>query len=217
MTPLALGMAVPSSEEFLEVCTPEGGSTGVKKARKLVHQDGDWHRVVHVWLINPHNELLVQKRSLQKESHAGLWDISAAGHVSWGETALEAAVKELSEELGVNLDSGALKDAHLGTHRNMNVLHNGTYIDNEIVEVYLVRIPDWPVTKYVLQKEEVDEVKYMHWQEVEKAYRSKDPTFVVCDVEDGLLCNLFKHLAKYHHSPRMFTGNIEKSIPGMIG
>lgn len=187
------------AEEYLEVCNPADGTpSGVKKLRKEVHRDGDWHRVVHVWLVNPHGELLIQKRSMKKEAHPGMWDISCAGHVSWGETALEAAEKELSEELGVGFPVDALKGAHLLSHRNSSVLNNGTYINNEIVELFLVPIPDWPIAKYTLQKEEVDEVRYIHWRELERALRHRDPAFVQCNVEDAYFGTFFRQLAHLH-------------------
>ena len=191
-------------EEYLEVCNASDCKpTGVKKLRKEVHRDGDWHRVVHVWLVNPHGELLIQKRSMLKEAYPGLWDISAAGHVSWGETFLEAAQKELSEELGVSLSPEALQTGHLLTHRNSSILNGGTYVNNEIVEVFLVPIPDWPIAKYTLQKEEVDAVRYIHWRELEKALSTKDPSFVQCNIEDALYVTFFKHLAQHHsHAPR---------------
>lgn len=191
------------AEEYLEVCSAADGTpTGVKKLRKEVHRDGDWHRVVHVWLVNPHGELLIQKRSMKKEAYPGLWDISCAGHVSWGESALDAAEKELSEELGVGFAPDELKAAHLLSHRNSSVLNGGTYINNEIVELFLVPIPDWPLAKYRLQADEVDEVRYIHWRELERALRAKDPAFVGCNVEDAYYGTFFAKLAHYHPHPQ---------------
>lgn len=189
------------AEEYLEVCKADGTPSGVKKLRKAIHKDGDWHRVVHVWLVNPHGELLIQKRSMLKEAYPGMWDISAAGHVSWGETALDAAGKELDEELGVSFSLDELKAAHVLSHRKSSVLNNGTYINNEIVELFVVPIPDWPLSKYRLQKEEVDEVRYMHWRELERLLRAGDASFVASNVEDAYHVAFFAKLAQYHPHP----------------
>jgi len=43
----------------------------------------------------------MQKRAVTKDVHPNCWDSSAAGHVDSGETYERAAVRELSEELGV--------------------------------------------------------------------------------------------------------------------
>ena len=41
----------------------------MKKLRKEVHRDGDWHRAVHIWLLSHStNELLLQKRADDKDS-----------------------------------------------------------------------------------------------------------------------------------------------------
>ncbi len=45
--------------------------------------------------------MLLQKRSAHVRSGAGKWDDSVAGHVDEGETYLEAATRELAEEIGV--------------------------------------------------------------------------------------------------------------------
>lgn len=51
----------------------------------------------------------MQLRSMNKDSNAGLWDTSAAGHVDSGETYIECAVRELREELGIEIDAVALE------------------------------------------------------------------------------------------------------------
>lgn len=57
-----------------------------------VHRDGDYHRAVHVWIFaESTQELLVQKRADCKDSFAGLWDISSAGHISAGDSSLITA------------------------------------------------------------------------------------------------------------------------------
>lgn len=67
--------------------------------RNLVHQDGDYHRAVHVWIYaESTGELLLQKRSDNKDSWPGQWDISSAGHISAGDTSLDTAQYASPEE-----------------------------------------------------------------------------------------------------------------------
>jgi len=70
--------------EFFDVLDKNGNPTGQVKDRNDVHRDGDWHKAVHIWIINFKGELLIQKRSPNKDTGAGQWDISAAGHMPAG-------------------------------------------------------------------------------------------------------------------------------------
>ncbi len=58
-------------------------------------------RSVAIFVLNSENRLLIQKRSSSVKVSPRLWDSSAAGHIDVGESYLEAAIKELSEELGI--------------------------------------------------------------------------------------------------------------------
>ena len=69
--------------------------------RGEVHARDLWHRAVHLLVFNEKGELFLQKRSPWKDKHPSKWDSSAAGHLDSGETYLEAARRELAEELGL--------------------------------------------------------------------------------------------------------------------
>src|SRR5205807_2141424 len=95
----------------------------------------------------------LQKRAAAKENWPGWWDVSAAGHCSAGESAVETAMRETAEELGLTLTVDELQ--HIGRFRDPVVLRGGTYIDNEIHEVFLVR-RDVDLEALILQEEEVE-------------------------------------------------------------
>src|SRR5690242_19450425 len=68
-----------------------------------VHAQGLWHQTFHCWLIKREEEtysLLFQRRGPLKKVHPNKLDITAAGHLMAGE-AVEAGVRELNEELGL--------------------------------------------------------------------------------------------------------------------
>lgn len=71
--------------------------------RKHVHAKGLRHRAVHILVKNSQNQVFVQLRSLSKDNNPGLWDTSAAGHVDAGESYLACAVREIKEELGIDI------------------------------------------------------------------------------------------------------------------
>ena len=90
-------------EEYIDILNENGELTGEIRTKREVHELGLWHRAVHIWILNPKGELLLQQRAEQKENYGGYWDISAAGHVSAEETSIESALREIEEELGVEI------------------------------------------------------------------------------------------------------------------
>ncbi len=65
-------------------------------SREKAHKEGLLHRVAVIYLVNEKREILINERA--KDGHL---DHSSAGHVDIGESYLEAAKRELEEELGV--------------------------------------------------------------------------------------------------------------------
>lgn len=88
--------------EYLDILDENGKLTGIKKDRNTVHKDGDWHKVVQIFVVN-NNNIMLQQRSLLKKSDPGKWCASASGHISAGENSIDTAKKEFREELGINL------------------------------------------------------------------------------------------------------------------
>lgn len=149
--------------------------TGVSKPREEVHRDGDWHVSAHVWIADPDDRVLLQRRAECKENHPGLWDVSVAGHVASGETLMEAALRECQEEIGLRLDPQALEP--IGSTRSEQMLHGGRYVDREIHQLFLVR-REVRVESLTLDRSEVDSVRLVAFEELEQRVRAKDPTLV---------------------------------------
>src|SRR5258706_14329162 len=123
--------------ESIDVLDQNGTPTGLTKPKDAIHRDGDWHRAAHVWIVTNDGRVLLQKRAAAKENWPGWWDVSAAGHCSAGESAVETAVRETEEELGITLAEDELR--HVGTFRDPVVLHGGAYIHNENHEAFFLR------------------------------------------------------------------------------
>jgi isopentenyldiphosphate isomerase len=77
-----------------------------QNTRRQVHARGLWHRAVHVLVFNARGEVFLQKRSMRKDIAAGKWDSSASGHLDSGEDYDACAVREVREEIGLDLKSG---------------------------------------------------------------------------------------------------------------
>ena len=74
-----------------------------QQPRSEVHRLGLMHRAVHVLVFNARGQVLLQKRSMTKDRQPGLWDSSASGHVDAGEDYDACAVRELGEEIDLQL------------------------------------------------------------------------------------------------------------------
>jgi isopentenyldiphosphate isomerase len=131
--------------ELFDVLDGNGEKTGEVKLRSLVHKDGDWHKAVHIWITNDKGQLLMQKRSPNKDSHPNEWDISCAGHVVAGETSASTAVKELSEELGLTASENDFE--FLFQLKNQSITNNGSFLNNEFDDVYIIKLDSLDIAK----------------------------------------------------------------------
>jgi len=88
-------------EEVLEVVNYKGEVIGILSRTSIHGNPSLIHRVVHVLVFNGKGDLLLQKRSMNKDVAPGKWDTSVGGHVNPGEDPLDAVRREMEEELGV--------------------------------------------------------------------------------------------------------------------
>ena len=88
------------SEEIFDVVNERDEVIG-QAPRAEVHRRKLFHRAVHMLVFNGRGELFLQKRSMKKDNHPGVWDSSASGHLDAGEEYDRAAVREAWEEIGL--------------------------------------------------------------------------------------------------------------------
>ncbi len=69
--------------------------------RAIIHRNKLWHRAVLIIITDSTGKIFVQKRSKKKDAFPGYYEASVSGHVEVSETAKQAAVRELREELHV--------------------------------------------------------------------------------------------------------------------
>jgi len=142
--------------EMLEIYNEKFEKTGKAVSREKAHREGYLHKTVHVWIVNFENRVIIQQRSLNKKNQPGKWDISCAGHISFGETPLEAAVKEVKEELGLEIIESLF--TYISTFEKHYI--KGNINDHEIYDTFLVRMSvDLDQIKY--DREEVNAVSLM--------------------------------------------------------
>jgi isopentenyldiphosphate isomerase len=160
-------------EELFDVCDDLGRPTGQIRPRSEVHRLGLFHRSAHLWLANSAGEVLLQRRHPDKETDPGRWDIAAAGHLSAGQTALQAMVREAWEELGLTLDPATL---HPLTQRRKEYREGG-FFDREVQSVFATR-HEVELASLVLQPTEVTEAAWMPAEELARRLEAGDTAFV---------------------------------------
>lgn len=154
--------------EYFDICDENGLPTGEIVERSVAHSKGILHRTAHVWIIRKLNgrwQVLLQKRSAEKDSYPGMYDTSSAGHIPAGMESLASARRELAEELGIWAAEDALQ--FIGTFRTQyeEVFHGEPFRDNEVISIYVYKEPVDP-EKLVLQESEVEEVRYWDLEDV---------------------------------------------------
>ena len=173
--------------ELLDVLDENGKQTGEVEDRSEVYRKGLWHRATHIWIINSNNELLVQKRNPYKQTFPNLWAISVAGHVDSGETSLDTAVREVKEEL--NLDVTPDEFEFLFT-----IKRETPYKDSKLRvfdDVYLLH-KDIDCEQTKLQVEELTDIKYVYYEYLEKMLKENDKDYVPYTEEHEKLFDILR-------------------------
>lgn len=111
---------------------------------------GRYYITVVIFIQNENEEFLMQKRVLRKD---GKWS-TTGGHVVTGETSLCGIIREVKEELGIELNS------------KIELIHT-IKTEDDFVDIYYTK-SEIDTNKIVLQKEEVDDAKFMSISEINK-------------------------------------------------
>ncbi len=149
--------------ELLDIVDEKGNPTGETVPREVAHREGIRHRTAHVWIFRRRGgvvQILLQKRSDNKDSDPGCYDISSAGHIPAGSDYIPSAVRELKEELGVDMNGDELIYCGQRRFRFEREFHGSMFRDNQVSNVYLLWL-DRDAEEFTLQKEEISAVRWM--------------------------------------------------------
>ena len=149
--------------EFFDIVDEKGIPTGETIERTQAHKKGVRHRTAHIWIIREQDgkaQLLLQKRSAEKDSFPGRFDTSSAGQIQAGDEPEESAIRELHEELGIQASKEELQFAGCFDIQYEKEFHGKMFRDNEVAFVY--RIPT--------RREKIG-MRRCTWQQISKAYK----------------------------------------------
>ena len=150
-------------DEFLNLIDDNNRIMSKSVPRSVVHRSGLLHPTVHIWFIRRRDmgvSVLLQKRAHEKDICPDCYDVSAAGHVSQGGEFRHTALREIHEELGIDITSNKLE--FIGIRHNEHI--EGDIDDSELVAVYIYR-GDVHRAEMTLQESEVSEVC---WAEIDE-------------------------------------------------
>lgn len=155
-------------EETFEIFDENNEHTGTAP-RSQVHKEGLFHRGVIIFLVNSNGGIFLHKRAETKDTSPGLWDYSTGEHLKPNETAEEAVIRGLKEELGI-------KNAEITKLRDWKLNHidyeNGN-IDNEFDSLFLAESDETMLT----DPEEISEGHFFTEQEIENDLSSGNKKF----------------------------------------
>lgn len=160
--------------EMFDIIDENGIPTGLIKERGVVHREGALHATSHIWIARENQksgwDILLQKRSSGKDSHPGCYDISSAGHVCAGDEALDSALRELQEELGIAASPEHLKEFGVQFKNYEGEFYGKPFRDRQRSILYLYTEPVDENT-LTLQESEIESVIWMDYAEALQAIR----------------------------------------------
>lgn len=123
--------------------------------------EGFYHLVVHIWIRNRKGEYLISQRSANRPTFPLMWEC-VGGSVLMGENSIEGALREVKEEVGLDLRPEAGKILFTKIR--------STY--NDIVDVWLIEYDGDPHLEDATT-DEVAECRWMTVSEIRKLYGEK--------------------------------------------
>ena len=154
-------------EEKFDVLKENGEYEGRIESRDDCHKYGFWHKAVAMFMINSKGQVLLQKRSANKKLWPNMWDMTAGGHVLAGEFGFEAIIREIKEELGIDIGKNDI--TFIGSAISTKIKND--IINKHFNEYYIIN-KDLDETTLKLQTEEVSDVKWFDKEEVVKRIKN---------------------------------------------
>ena len=103
--------------ETCDIVDELGNRTGRIVTRGTDLAPGEFYPVVHVWIRDELGNYLIQQRAFHLASSPGIWAVTV-GYVLSGEDSISGAIREVEEELGIQLLPSHLKRVDRHTMEN---------------------------------------------------------------------------------------------------
>ncbi len=156
--------------EMWDVYDEHRNLTGKLHRRGDLLGDGEYHLVVHVWLLKSNGDFLLTKRTPNK-GFPNMWEMTGGSALA-GDDSLSAAIREVREETGLSVDS-SLGELILSYKRG-----------DSFIDVWLFR-QDFNIDDVVLQDGETCDKMYANTEKIRELVRNG--VFVPCPYIEEIL------------------------------
>ncbi len=160
-------------DELVDILDSKGNPTGRTALKSESHKKGLFHPTIHVWFYTKNGEVLLQQRGKTKITFPLLWDVSVAGHIGAGETIENAALREVNEEIGIQIQRDKLEKI---TVLKKKEKHDNGIWDREYTHVFLYLLDE--NTLLTKQDSEVEALKWISLKEFETLIENEDENLV---------------------------------------
>ena len=160
--------------EIWDILDGNGYASGRTINRGEILNDGEYHLVVHIWIVDEDGNFLIQRRPATVEWMPNIW-ATTGGSAIQGENSLTAAVRETSEELGLQI------------HPNRFVLYKRQKRTNDFTDIWIIKGKSEEFSPIVLS-DEVADAKWAKAQDVIQMIYNQN--FIEYDYAVELLKNL---------------------------
>lgn len=161
-----------SQEESLTFYNEQNEPIGIVNREEGINR-GLLLEGVQLWIINPEtNQVLMQRRSRNKQNNPNKIDVSVSAHVDPDETATQAMLREAGEEIGLTDSEYLYNNMQKFAENKINLADYGRQ-GRYIMHFYLAFLNN-PLESYTKQDSEVEELFFMDYEEVKRRVRSDD-------------------------------------------
>lgn len=163
--------------ELIEIVDRDGNFTGQIMNKEEAHDKNLLYNEVAVFIINDKREVLLQKRSATKRFSPNKWSL-CAGHVDAGESLEDAALRELKEEVGIDITASDLVPF---AERNFSIKDSNSHV----TYFYYIK-SNLNERDFIIQKEELSEVKWFSIDKIVDMIKSVDNPTTFYESKIGL-------------------------------
>lgn len=148
--------------ELWDILDGNGNKTGKTIERGKPMRQDEYHLIVHIWIKNSNGEFLITKRTPNKKTLPNMWETTVGSAIA-GEDSLKAVLREVKEEISINLSPESGK--------YLFRLKRQQYDFPDFIDVWLFK-KEADIKEIIYQPEEVCGAKWATPSEIQSSIES---------------------------------------------
>lgn len=165
---------VDDSDDLVVLLDDAGNQIG--EAPRLAVHTGSTprHLAFSCHIFDVGGRVLITRRSLRKITWPGVWTNSCCGHPRPGEPMVDAVVRRVREELGLDLNPESMRCAI--PDFSYRATDASGIVENELCPVYLALLDDpEEIVELYPDPDEVEEVAWVGWKDLHRTVQTMSP------------------------------------------